>query len=170
MTMDLTDLPDVRNRVRKGLVVLFVIKRGIFSNSKVSRATKNRVACLALVVMVALCGCESWAVTAEIERTLRSFRRARGVSKRRTVRSRHYGVVAEENWGEGCHAFLSPSLAQFSRNCVSHALLPRATQNHIFLDRRAPPPKFPPDLLPQHSQGHGLCGCSGGALAGTCQR
>ena len=58
LTMDLTDLPDVRNRVRKGLATFFMIKKEIFANSKISRATK-RVACLTLVVMVALYGCES---------------------------------------------------------------------------------------------------------------
>ena len=97
MTMDLTDLPDVRNRARKGLAVLFMIKREIFSNSKISRATK-RVACLTLVVMVALHGCESWAVTAEIERALRSFqttcvRCMCGVSKRK-MREDHITTVS----------------------------------------------------------------------------
>ena len=97
ITMDLTDLPDVRNRVRKGLAVLFMIKREIFSNSKISRATK-RVAYLTLVVMVALYGCESWAVTAEIERTLRSFqttcmRCMCGVTKQR-MRDDHITTVS----------------------------------------------------------------------------
>jgi hypothetical protein len=67
LTMDLVDLPDVRNRVRKGFATLFMLKKEIFANPKISRATK-RVACLTLVVMVALHGCESWSVTAEIER------------------------------------------------------------------------------------------------------
>ena len=70
--MDLTDLPDVRNRIRKGLATFFMIRKEIFANGKISRATK-RVAYLTLVVMVALYGCESWAVTVEIERTFRSF-------------------------------------------------------------------------------------------------
>ena len=85
--MDLTDLPDVRNRVRKGLVTFFMIRKKIFANGKIGRATK-RVAHLTLVVMVAPYGCESWAVTAEIERTFRSFqtlcmRVMCGASKRR---------------------------------------------------------------------------------------
>ena len=88
LTMNLTDLPDVRDRARKGLATFFMIRKGIFANGKISRATK-RVAHLALIAMVALRGCESWAVTAEIERTFRSFQTLHtrvmcGVSKRRT--------------------------------------------------------------------------------------
>ena len=59
----------------------------MFRDSKISRITK-RVACLSLVVMVCLHGCESWSVTAEIERILNSFqtvclRVMLGISKRK---------------------------------------------------------------------------------------
>ena len=87
LNMDLTDIHDVRHRVRKGYGCFFMLKVPIFRNSKISRTTK-RVACLCLVVMVCLYGCESWAVTAEIERVLNSFqtvclRVMLGVSKRK---------------------------------------------------------------------------------------
>jgi hypothetical protein len=39
LTVDLVDLPDVRNRARKGFAVLFVLKKEVFANSKISRAT-----------------------------------------------------------------------------------------------------------------------------------
>jgi hypothetical protein len=78
---------DVRHRVRKGYGCFFMLKVPIFRNSKISRATK-RIAHLCLVVMVCLCGCGSWAVTAEIERILNSFqtvclRVTLGISKRK---------------------------------------------------------------------------------------
>jgi len=72
LNMDLTDVHDVRHRVRKGYGCFFMLKVPIFRNSKISRITK-RVAYLSLVVMVCLYGCESWSVTAEIERILNSF-------------------------------------------------------------------------------------------------
>jgi hypothetical protein len=87
LTVGLVDLPGVRNRVRKGFETLFMLKKEVFANPKISRTTK-RVACFTLAVMVALRGCESWSVTAEIERVLRSFQQTAcmrvtcGVSKR----------------------------------------------------------------------------------------
>ena len=72
LSMDLTDVPDVRHRVRKGFGCFFMLKVPVFRNPKISRATK-RVAYLSLVVMVCLYGCESWAITAKIERILNSF-------------------------------------------------------------------------------------------------
>jgi hypothetical protein len=47
-----------------------------FRSRKFSHSTK-RTAFDSLIVSVVLCGCESWAVTAEIERRLRSFQTQR---------------------------------------------------------------------------------------------
>ena len=79
-----------------------MLKKEIFANPKISRATK-RVAYLTLVVMVALYGCESWSVTAEIERVLRSFqtvcmRVMCGVSKR-AMREERISTVFSHNPG-----------------------------------------------------------------------
>jgi hypothetical protein len=87
LNVDLTDVHDARHRVRKGYGCFFMLKVPAFRNSKISRAIK-RVAYLGLVVMVCLHGCESWSVTAEIERILNSFqtvclRVMLGVSKRK---------------------------------------------------------------------------------------
>jgi hypothetical protein len=151
LTMDLTDLPDVRNRVRKGLETFFMIRKEIFANGKISRATK-RVAHLTLVVMVALYGCESWAVTVEIERTFRSFQTS-CAGDVRSIKTTNAGgsylyIFPAENNGRGGHHALLPLLAtQFSRCHFSCALFPHPTEDYFVVDGRALPKKLPPNLL-----------------------
>jgi hypothetical protein len=41
LTMDLVDLPDVRNRVRKGFATLFVLKKEIFCQSQDQQSYKT---------------------------------------------------------------------------------------------------------------------------------
>ena len=174
--MDLTDLPDVRNRVRKGFAVLFMIKREIFGNSKMSRATK-RVAYLTLVVMVTLYGCESWAVTAEIERVLRSFQTACmrcmcGVSKQR-MREEHISTASllkkmgVEDIMYYCRYLQLNFLGTVSR-------MPSSRTQRKLISSWIDEPRL--QNFPQTysrsmlNEGYGLCGHPGGTLAGPCNR
>ena len=72
LSMDLSDLPDVQHRIRKATAAFFMLGDVLFKNRRVSRATK-RITYMCLIVMVCLYGCESWSVTAEIERALNKF-------------------------------------------------------------------------------------------------
>ena len=68
----LSDLSDVTNRVRKGSQAFGMLRKSFFCSPHFSRTTK-RIVFDSLVTNICLFGCESWSVTAEIERRLRSM-------------------------------------------------------------------------------------------------
>ena len=72
MDVTLSDLPDVNNRIQKSSQGFGMLAPSFFRSRKYTCETK-RIAFDSIVTSVCLHGCESWAVTAEIQRRLRSF-------------------------------------------------------------------------------------------------
>ena len=68
----LDDLTDVNHRLQKACMMFGRFRKNIFVGNRLSRKSKKMMY-LALVVSSALYGCESWSVTAEIERRLQSM-------------------------------------------------------------------------------------------------
>jgi hypothetical protein len=72
MDVTLSDLPDANNHVQKSSQG-FGMLAPLFFRSRKFTCTTKRIAFNSLITSVCSCGCESWAVTAEIQRRLRSF-------------------------------------------------------------------------------------------------
>ena len=76
MDVTLSDLPDVNNRIQKSSQGFGMLAPSFFRSRKYTCETK-RIVFDSIIASVCLYGCESWAVTAEIQRRLRSFQTQR---------------------------------------------------------------------------------------------
>ena len=68
----LTDLPDVKARVKIARSLFGALNGRLFKNKAVPKKTKVKVM-YALVISTVPYRCESWSITAEMKRILRRF-------------------------------------------------------------------------------------------------
>jgi len=112
---DLNDLIGVKHRALKSSQNFGRFRVSMFCNRKFSRKTKLTVY-RAICIQAALCGCESWSVTAEIERHLegsqfQQLKQTLGITTTQQIDERISKAQVLQRAGLGPKAFFSTCAA-----------------------------------------------------------